>query len=48
MSALDVLGGFLVSGLVVVLLEFLEPGYRRQGRGIDCARAPHHENDDRR
>jgi len=48
MSTLDVLAGFLVSGLVVVLLEFLELRYRRQGRRIDRARAPHQKFDDRR
>ena len=48
MSALDVLGGFVVSALVVVRLEFLELRYRRQGRRIDRGRAPHQKYDDRR
>ena len=48
MSALDVLAGFVASALVVVLLEFLELRYRRQGPRIHRGRAPHQKYDDRR
>jgi hypothetical protein len=48
MSALDALGGFVVSCLVVVLLALLDRRYRGEGGATDRVRAPRREYDDRR